>query len=247
MCIHGTKRIRYGGEKKRAKTAEQAEQTFDPTKISSLEGMYCLPRGQVESSSVFKVCDRCGFADPCTKSPIRTFIPSVCQHIFPKTVSGPLSLSFLSQIMSEMPLWIHCILGNTEGVREALQCGQNANQRSPFGVSGLMYAASGKHLDIMELLLGQPDIDINSRDDSILVGGTPLHWAISGGDSKLVEMLLKQPNLESLESQDIHGYTPLMLAVCRGSFTSIHLLVDKMLAEHRFLQKSRRESGEKKA
>ena len=63
MCIHGTKRIRYGGEKKRAKTAEQAEQTFDPTKISSLEGMYCLPRGQVESSSVFKVCDRCGFAE----------------------------------------------------------------------------------------------------------------------------------------------------------------------------------------
>ena len=25
----------------------------------------------------------------CTKSPICTFIPSVCEHIFPKTVSGP--------------------------------------------------------------------------------------------------------------------------------------------------------------
>ena len=89
-----------------------------------------------------------------------------------------------------------------------------------------MYAASGKHLDIMELLLGQPDIDINSRDDSILVGGTPLHWAISGGDSKLVEMLLKQPNLESLESQDIHGYTPLIIQTgsrFRGNYISVGL------------------------
>ena len=144
-------------------------------------------------------------------------------------------------------MWIHCILGDLEGVRTALHHGQNANQRSPFGVSGLMYAASGNHPDIMELLLRQPGIDINSRDNSILVGGTPLHWAISGGGSKLVEMLLKQPNLESLEWRDIHGYTPLMLAVCRGNYASIHLLIEKMLEEHRVMQKLRDEKVEKEA
>ena len=149
--------------------------------------------------------------------------------------------------MKETPMWIHCILGDLEGVRSALHRGQNANQRSPFGVSGLMYAASGNHPDIMELLLRQPGIDINSRDNSILVGGTPLHWAISGGGSKLVEMLLKQPNLESLEWRDIHGYTPLMLAVCRGSYASIHLLIEKMLEEHRVMQKLRDEKVEKEA
>ena len=125
-------------------------------------------------------------------------------------------------------------MNSRPGVRTALHRGQNANQRSPFGVSGLMYAAAGNHPDIMELLLRQPGIDINSRDNSILVGGTPLHWAISGGGSKLVEMLLKQPNLESLEWRDIHGFTPLMLALCSPrSFASIHLLIEKMLEEHR--------------
>ena len=111
-----------------------------------------------------------------------------------------------------------------------------------------MYAAAGNHPDIMELLLRQPGIDINSRDNSILVGGTPLHWAISGGGSKLVEMLLKQPNLESLEWRDIHGFTPLMLALCSPrSFASIHLLIEKMLEEHRVSQKSREEKVEKEA
>ena len=37
---------------------------------------------------------------------------------------------------------------------------------------GLMYAASGSHDDIVELLLLQPGVDINSPDSSVLAGGT---------------------------------------------------------------------------
>ena len=39
---------------------------------------------------------------------------------------------------------------------------------------GLMYAASGSHDDIVELLLLQPGVDINSPDSSVLAGGTCL-------------------------------------------------------------------------
>ena len=194
--------------------------------------------------SVFKVCDSTIAICSCVlKSSTRTtFKPSVSQSISPKTISPPpvvQSSPFFSHSMKKTPMWVHCILGDLEGVRNALHRGQNANQRSPFGVSGLMYAASGNHPDIMALLLGQPGIDINSSDDSILVGGTPLHWAISGGSSEMVEMLLKQPNLESLDVRDIHGYTPLMLALARGSFASINLLMEKMLEEHRVSQEEK--------
>ena len=46
-------------------------------------------------------------------------------------------------------------------MREALDNGQDVNQQSPGGISGLMYATCGSHTDIVELLLLQPGIDIN--------------------------------------------------------------------------------------
>ena len=53
----------------------------------------------------------------------------------------------------------------------------------------------------------------------------------------MVEMLLKQPNLECLEARDVHGYTPLMLAVGSGSCDLISLLMKRMLDDHRLVQK----------
>ena len=48
---------------------------------------------------------------------------------------------------------------------------------------GLMYAASGSHDDIVELLLLQPGVDINSPDSSVLAGGTcsAAHYASTLG------------------------------------------------------------------
>ena len=96
-----------------------------------------------------------------------------------------------------------------------------------------MHSARRNHPEIMELLLCQPGVDINTPDNSVLVGGTPLHWAVSGGSARMVEMLLKQPNLECLDARDVHGYTPLMLAVGSGSCDLISLLMKRMLDDHR--------------
>merc|ERR1711953_841918 len=80
----------------------------------------------------------------------------------------------------------------SQWVREALDNGQDVNQQSPGGISGLMYATCGSHTDIVELLLLQPGIDINSPDNSGMTGGTPLHWAVARGGAGQVEVLLKQ-------------------------------------------------------
>jgi len=114
-------------------------------------------------------------------------------------------------------------------VRAALASGQNVNQRSPSGVSGLMYAASGSHDDIVELLLLQPGVDINSPDSSVLAGGTPLHWACSrSGNNRGLARLLAQPGMASLDVLDSNGCTPLMLAVRRGGVDSVRQLVASM-------------------
>merc|ERR1712222_24482 len=84
-----------------------------------------------------------------------------------------------------------------------------------------MYAASGHHDDIMELLLLQPGVDINSPDSSVLAGGTPLHWACSAsGNNRGLARLLAQPGMASLDVLDSNGCTPLMLAVRRGGVDS---------------------------
>ena len=44
-------------------------------------------------------------------------------------------------------------LEDLEGVQSALANGQNVNERSPGGVSGLMYACNGGHKGILDLLL----------------------------------------------------------------------------------------------
>ena len=127
------------------------------------------------------------------------------------------------------------MLGNLKKVEEALQAGQDPNERSPFGVSPLMHAARRDQLDILELLLRHPGIDVNTPDNSNNVGGTPLHWAVSGPCSiQIVERLLKQPNLDldCLDAPDLHGYSPLMLAVEEeGSCGLISLLMKMKLEE----------------
>ena len=138
-------------------------------------------------------------------------------------------------LLDPLPCWIHCMQGDLEGVKEALQAGQDPNERSPFGVSCLMHAARRGHLDILELLLRHPGIDVNTPDNSNLTGGTPLHWAVSGGSVQIVERLLNQPNLDCLDARDVHGYTPLMLAVDRGSCDLIFLLKKKMLEKQKRL------------
>ena len=54
---------------------------------------------------------------------------------------------------TDVPIWASCFLGDLEGVRSGLASGHYVNDRSPGGVSGLMYVCSWGRKGILDLLL----------------------------------------------------------------------------------------------
>ena len=66
-----------------------------------------------------------------------------------------------------------------------------ARQRN--GWSGLHYAAWYDHQDLLELLLEQPDVNVNSKDINNL---TPLMMACAKGNEKIVRRLCQVPGID---------------------------------------------------
>ena len=77
-----------------------------------------------------------------------------------------------------------CYRGEVEGVREALGRGVDVNTRNEgnewneWNMTGLMMAATEGHEEVVEVLLAQPGLDINCKDND---GSTALHWACDRG------------------------------------------------------------------
>ena len=67
-----------------------------------------------------------------------------------------------------------CKRGEVEEVREALARGVDVNTRITRDRTGLMAAAYGNHEEVVEVLLAQPGVDVNCRND---YGSTALHYA----------------------------------------------------------------------
>ena len=73
------------------------------------------------------------------------------------------------------PIWDLCEEGNLEEVRAALARGEDVNS-SDGDMTGLMLALHRGHNSVVELLLSQPSLDVNSSDSG---GSTALHWVDS--------------------------------------------------------------------
>lgn len=78
-----------------------------------------------------------------------------------------------------------------------------------------------KDLDIFDLLLADPRLDINATDKE---GRTVLIHAVLEGDIERLKKIIRLPNIE-IDKPDSEGYTPLIHAVMRKDETIIEILL----------------------
>ena len=111
------------------------------------------------------------------------------------------------------PVWILCSRGDIGKLRGAISRGEDINKGSGENQTGLICALRNGHNHVVELLLAQPSLDLNSvnKDDR-----TAAHAAIEAGNVTGLRMLLRDPRLTSVNARDRLGQTPLMNAVMQG-------------------------------
>ena len=77
------------------------------------------------------------------------------------------------------------------------------------------------NLSVVSAMLSEGGIDINLPESE---GSTPLHEACGGGHVPVISLLTSHPSLQTLNSQDIWGNTPIMDAVSRGRLESVQVM-----------------------
>lgn len=120
---------------------------------------------------------------------------------------------------------------NVKHVLYCLSHGVDVNLRNGNEKTPLHIAAEGGFLDVLNILLSQPDIDVNARD---LCFQTPLHSAAIFGRTFSVRLLLLHPKI-NVNHRDKWGKTPLHWAASRGHADVIEefLRIDKIEANAR--------------
>lgn len=110
-------------------------------------------------------------------------------------------------------LWELCMGGKLAEVRAALARGEDVNSKDYDGKTALMLAVWNKHNSIVKLLLDQPAVDVNVKDNG---GWTALYWAALYNNAEGARMLLLHKNFNSANVTNNWGTTALMIALsCR--------------------------------
>ena len=109
-------------------------------------------------------------------------------------------------------------------MREALANGVNVNSRSEDDTTGLMLALKHHHNFIVELLLEQPSLDLNTIT---LSGKTALHFAAESGNVEGLRLLLDNPWFCIAKQRDNMGNTALMLAMARNHVDCLRELITR--------------------
>jgi len=107
-------------------------------------------------------------------------------------------------------VWELCRDGKLAEVRSALARGDDVNSKNSYGITALMHAVENKQNSIVKLLLDQPAVDVNLKDN--VFSRTALHWAASGNNVAGARMLLLHKDI-SVNVTDNDGNTALMIAV----------------------------------
>lgn len=120
------------------------------------------------------------------------------------------------------PLHMAAASGHGGVVEVLVAQGADVNATTSNGVTPLHLAASLGHREVAELLLAN-GADINAADPEWKV--TALHSAAGFGRKQMVELLLAKG--ADVHARNIHGQTPLDVAVCKK-----RTVVADLLREH---------------
>jgi len=109
-----------------------------------------------------------------------------------------------------------CVEGDLELARVLLANGADVNwvEDGGWSLSGLYWAARGGHGELLDLLLTQPGVDANIRDED---NTTPLMTACLQGEEIIVKKLRQVDGIHLNCQDDVDGYTALHHAVVGGS------------------------------
>ena len=110
-------------------------------------------------------------------------------------------------------LWESCCLGKLQMARELLLAGADPNTKvGRDNWTCLMRAIRGNHEEVVDLLLAQPGLDVNAKNNS---NRTALHYACDKGNIAILSKLLAVPGI-LLNERDNKGTTPITWAIiCR--------------------------------
>jgi len=133
------------------------------------------------------------------------------------------SLNFISN-KAKKTLFLHAAQENYDVTKMLLEFGMNVNEKNVFNVSPLMQATKAGRLDIMEMLLQAPNIDVNLRGS--LDNRTVLLFIFTAPPNAVTraDMLLKHG--ANINAQTINGTTVLMEAASKGDFPLVQLLLN---------------------
>ena len=109
--------------------------------------------------------------------------------------------------------WESCSFGKLQLARELLLAGADPNTKvGRDNWTCLMRAIRGNHEEVVDLLLAQPGLDVNAKNNS---NRTALHYACDKGNIAILSKLLAVPGI-LLNERDNKGTTPITWAIiCR--------------------------------
>ncbi len=116
-------------------------------------------------------------------------------------------------------LMIAVAKGHLNATRLLLDTGAEVNTRDIYLWTPLHRAAFENRIDVVNLLLGQADVEINAVDDQ---GATALHHAASQGNSGIAVMLIEHG--ANTGFSDAEGRTPADYASERGHMRLLQLM-----------------------
>jgi len=111
-------------------------------------------------------------------------------------------------------------------VRACLDLGVNVNAKNMRWLcSGLMFAVINNNIDLCEMLLGQPGIDVNQffQDGDQNANPTALMVSCSLGREEVTQKLVSHPGID-LNFQDNDGKTAAFMAVEEGKIGCVRIL-----------------------